>query len=284
MADSALATQHHTALADRLWGIVPAGTCARPPWRFLLSRRRPFNPAPLAAVLDRAGALFSADRLIAVLARGHEHDADGLDGVRRVVQPAYRGSAAEIFLPLLAIVRRDPQAIVVVLPRDAVGQDEPRFLATVETAAAAVASRPDLPLVIGLAPPCTRPPGWVQQGDVVAGLEGFGVRAVRRFIRRPSFAEAAAIHAGGGLASTGVIVAQADTLLDLGRRHLPDVLETLEPLENVLGGPEESLLCEAIYEAMPYADLSHALFAADEAVGILAIPRTSTRVRPVASA
>jgi mannose-1-phosphate guanylyltransferase len=124
----------------------------------------------------------------------------------------------------------------------------------------------------------------VQQGDVVAGLEGFGVRAVRRFIRRPSFAEAAAIHAGGGLASTGVIVAQADTLLDLGRRHLPDVLETLEPLENVLGGPEESLLCEAIYEAMPYADLSHALFAADEPVGILAIPRTSTRVKPVASA
>lgn len=284
MAEQALTTLHHAALADRLWGIVPAGTRVRRRWRFLLSRHRSFNPAPISAVLDRAGALFAADRLVAVLTRGHEHDVDGLDGVRRVVQPAYRGSAAEIFLPLLAIVRQDPQAIVVVLPPDAVGQDEPRFLTTVETAAAAVASRPDLPVIIGLAPPCTRPPGWVQQGDVVAGLERFGVRAVRRFIRRPSFAEAAAIQAGGGLAGTGVIVAQAETLLDLGRRHLPDVIETLEPLENALGGPEEHLLCEAIYEAMPYADLSHALFAADETVGILAIPRTSTRVRPVASA
>ena len=284
MAEHALATQHHRALADRLWGIVPAGARLRRRWRFLLPGRRPFNPAPLSSVLDRVGALFSLDRLVAVLARGHEHDANGLDGVRQVIQPAYRGSAAEIFLPLLAIVRQDPQAIVVVLPPDAVGQDEPRFLATVETAAAAVASRPDLPVIIGLAPPCTRPPGWVQQGDVVAGLERFGVRAVRRFIRRPSFAEAAAIQAGGGLAGTGVIVAQAETLLDLGRRHLPDVIETLEPLENALGGPEEHLLCEAIYEAMPYADFSHALFAADEPVGILAIPRTSTRVRPVASA
>jgi mannose-1-phosphate guanylyltransferase len=284
MMEQALATQHHAALADRLWGIVPAGTRLRRRWRFLLPGRRPFNPAPLSSALERAGALFSADRLVAVLARGHEHDASALDGVRLVVQPAYRGSAAEVFLPLLAIVRRDPQAIVAVLPADAAGQDEPRFLATVETAAAAVASRPDLPLIIGLAPPCTRPAGWVQQGNLVTGLERFGVRAVRRFIRRPSFAEAAAIHAGGGLASTGVIVAQAETLLDLGRRNLPDVLETLEPLEHALGGPEERLLCEAVYEAMPYANLSHALFAAGEPVGILAIPRTSTRVRPVASA
>lgn len=284
MMEQALATRHYPALADRLWGIVPAGTCLRRRWRFLLPGRRPFNPAPLSSVLDRAGALFSADRLVAVLARGHEHDASGLDGVRRVVQPAYRGSAAEVFLPLLAIVRRDPQAIVAVLPPDAAGQDEPWFLATVETAAAAVASRPDLPLVIGLAPPCTRPSGWVQPGDLVAGLKRFGVRSVRRFIRRPSFAEAAAIHAGGGLASTGVIVAQAETLLDLGRRNLPDVLETLEPLEHALGAPEESLLCEAVYEAMPYANLSHALFVADEPVGILAIPRMRARVRPVASA
>src|SRR5712692_11950816 len=102
MTEQALTTQHHTALADRLWGIVPAGTCARRHWRFLLPRRRPFNPAPLSAVLDRASALFSADRLVAVLARGHEHDGHGLDGVRRVIQPAYRGSAAEVFLPLLA--------------------------------------------------------------------------------------------------------------------------------------------------------------------------------------
>ena len=70
----------------------------------------------------------------------------------------------------------------------------------------------------------------------------------------------------------------------MDRRNLPDVLETLEPLEHALGGPEEHLLCEAVYEAMPYANLSHALFAADEPVGILAIPRTRTRVRPVASA
>jgi hypothetical protein len=84
--------------------------------------------------------------------------------------------------------------------------------------------------------------------------------------------------------NTGVVVAEAGTLLALGRRRLPDVLETLEPLEAAFGGPEEHLLCEAVYEGMPYADIAHALFAADEAFGVLDVPRTRTRIRPVASA
>jgi mannose-1-phosphate guanylyltransferase len=282
MAEPTLARQH--PIIDRLWGIVTASTRARPPLRFLFSRRHALGRTPLSSVLERASGLITANRLVAVLARGHERDADAPAGVRRVVQPAYRGSASEVFLPLLAIVHQDPRAIVVVLPPDAAGQDEPKFLTTVEAAAEAVALRPDLPIVVGLAPPCARPPGWLLTGELVAGLEHLGVREVRRFVRRPSFAEAGTLGANVGLVSTGVIVAQADTVLDLGRRHLPDVLETLEPLESALGGPEERLLCEAVYEAMPYADFSHALFAAGAPIGVVVIPRTQTRVRPVASA
>ena len=284
MADSALATQEHAGIADRLWGIVPAGVRSRRRWSLLFPRRRAVAPTPLSTVLDRAGALIDGSRLVAVLARGHEHDADGLDGVQRMVQPAYRGSAAEVFLPLSTIVKRDRAALVAVLPADGVGQDEPEFFATVARAAEAVDELTDLPILIGLTPPCTRPPGWVQAGGMIAGLERFGVRAVRRFIRRPGFAEGTALQAGGGLASSGVVVARAETLLAIGRRRLPDVLEALEPLEAAFGRPEEPLLREAIYEAMPHADLSHALFAADEPLGVLAVPRTRTRVRPVASA
>jgi mannose-1-phosphate guanylyltransferase len=284
MADSVLSAQRRTTAAGRLWGIVPAGGRASRAWRFFLPSGPPPGPGSLTSILDRAGSLIGAGRLVAVLARGHEHGVDARADVRRVVQPAYRGSAAEVFLPLLAIMRHDPGAIVVVLPPGAVGQDEPEFLPTIEAAAEAVAVLPELPVVIGLPPPCPRPCGWLEAGEPIEGLEAFGVRAVRRFVRRPSAAEITAFHAAGGLAGTGVVVAEAATLLALGRRHLPDVLETLEPLEAALGAPEERLLCEAVYEAMPYADLSHALFTADERLGVLAIPRTRTRVRPVASA
>ena len=285
MAQTALASESFATVADRLWGIVLAGTGAQHRrWRFFLPSRRPDGVTPLRAVVDRAADLIPAHRLVAVLARGRDHDARGLDHVQRVVQPAYRGSAAEVFLPLAMIARRDPSAIVVVLPADGVGQDEADFLATVGRAAETVAARPDVLLVIGVAPPCPRAPGWIEPGDVVAGLGAFGVRSVRRFVRRPSFAEISLLQKNGGLVNTGVVVAQAEALLALGRRRLPDVLETLEPLETAFGRPEEHLLREAIYEGMPYADVSHALFAADEPFGVLPVPRTRARVRPVASA
>jgi mannose-1-phosphate guanylyltransferase len=283
MAQSALASRTHAS--DRLWGIILGGAdAARRRWSFLLPCRRPAGVTSLRAAADRATDLIPAHRLVTVLARGRSHDADGLAGVQRVIQPAYRGSAAELFLPLSMIARRDQSAIVVVLPADGAGQDEPEFLAAVERAAEAVAERRSLLLVIGVAPPCARAPGWVEPGVAVAGLEHLGVRAVRRFLRRPTHTQAAALHASGGLVNTGVVVAEAGTLLALGRRRLPDVLETLEPLEAAFGGPEEHLLCEAVYEGMPYADIAHALFAADEAFGVLDVPRTRTRIRPVASA
>jgi mannose-1-phosphate guanylyltransferase len=285
MAEPALAPRADAAVADRLWGIVLAGTgAARRRWSFLLPRRRALGVAPLRAVVDRADDLIPAHRLVAVLARGREHDADDLTDIQRVVQPAYRGSAAEVFLPVSMITRRDPSAIVVVLPADGVGQDEANFFTTVGRAAEAVAVRPDHVLVIGLVPPCPRAPGFIEPGEVIEGLERFGVRAVRRFLRRASFAEASTPQANGGLVNTGAVVAHVETLLALGRRRLPDVLETLEPLETAFGEPEEHLLCEAIYEGMPYADIAHALFTADEALGVLAVPRSRARVRPVASA
>lgn len=285
MAQTALAPGSHATVADRLWGIVLASTAPRPRrWSFFLPSRRPFGPTPLRVAVDRAADLIPAHRLIAVLTRGRDDDTDGVDHVQRLVQPAYRGTAAELFLPVAMLARRDPAAIVIVLPAGGVGQDEPDFLATIGLAAETVATRPDVLLVIGVAPPCPRPTGWIEPGDVIAGLATSAVRAVRGFHRRPSFAQASLLQRNGGLVNTGVVVAQARTLLEVGQRRLPDVLETLEPLETAFGGPEERLLCEAIYESMPYADVSHALFAADEPFGVLAIPRTRTRVRPAASA
>jgi hypothetical protein len=61
-------------------------------------------------------------------------------------------------------------------------------------------------------------------------------------------------------------------LLELGRRYLPDVLETLEPLESAFGMPEEDLLCEAVYEGMPSASISRDLLERGGDFAVLPIP------------
>jgi mannose-1-phosphate guanylyltransferase len=267
-------TTHH------LWGIVLAGsagerralphgwrTAARgtPAARHLLFRQS----------LDRVARLVPEERLVAVLARGHSADYEralvDLPAVKRLVQPAYRGGAAEMFLPVLKIAQQDPDAIVVILPSDHLVDADARLMNHVARAARAVTVRPDLPVVIGAHPQGpSAGHGWIQPGAPVEGLEGYAVREVRRFVQRPGADEITALFAGDGLINTHVTIARVAALIGLGRRAVPDVLETLEPLAETFSGPEEALLSEAVYEQMPFAHRAHVLFGNPQRAAVLA--------------
>ena len=71
---------------------------------------------------------------------------------------------------------------------------------------------------------------------------------------------------------TLALVGRVQTLLALGERHLPEVLETLEPLEPALGRPEEGLLCEAVYECMPHASISRELLERGDPLAVVQVP------------
>jgi mannose-1-phosphate guanylyltransferase len=276
------------ALSRHLWGIVLAGGDAEPTplasariarrvGRPVTRLARGLRPVLFRQAVERASRLIAPRRLVAVLSRADVSDYApelvDLPAIDCVTQPVYRGSAAEIFLPVLKIAHQDPHAVVVVLPSHQLVDYEARFMNYVSRAVAAVTLRPDLPVVIGARPhgpdpACT----WIEPGDAVDGLEGLAVRAVKRFVHRPSLAEAEALYEGDGLLSTLVIIGTARRLLELGRRYLPDVLETLEPLESAFGTPEEALLCEAVYEGMPYASISRDLLERGGDFAVLPIP------------
>jgi mannose-1-phosphate guanylyltransferase len=188
----------------------------------------------------------------------------------RVVQPVYRGRAAEILLPLMKLARRDPAATVIVLPAGQRLDHDARFLRYVGRAVWAVAVRPDVPLVIGAQPDAPAAEGWIEPGGSVEGLETLGVRTVKRFIDAASPAERRRLFDGSALMSTSIFVARADTLLSLAGRALPEVREALEPLEGAFDRPEEPLLCEAIYESMPQVGLGP--LQATPELAVLALP------------
>ena len=234
-------------MTDHLWGIVLTGSAEHRPVRGPHNRRLRQSRVPTSArhilfrqALDRAARLIEPDQLFAVVARDHrayyDTELSEFPGVRRILQPAYRGSAPELFLPVLRIAAEDPHATVVVVPSGQLVDGEARLMAYVGRAAQAVERRPDLVVVIGAHPlgreiPCT----WIDPGNPVEGLETLAVRTVRRFVGRPSRGEAIALYAGDALVNTHVVIAKVSALLELGRRYLPDVLETFEPLEAAFG-------------------------------------------------
>lgn len=269
-----------TAPPPHLWGIVLTGgnrddavvSRLRPRWA-----RPPSTDASFRKTVDRALRLIAPERLVAVVTReqADRYDTDlvAVPGIQRMVQPAHRGTAPEVFLPVLRIVRQDPHAIVVVLPSEHRVDHDARFMKYVANAAGAASARPDLPLVIGARPRTADPScPWIEPGSPIEGLEFFAVRSVKRFLPRPSLAEVDSLFVGQGLLNTHVLVANARTLIDLGKRYVPDVLETLEPLEDAVEGPEADLLCDAVYECMPQASLAHGLTDGWRHFGVLPIP------------
>jgi mannose-1-phosphate guanylyltransferase len=249
-----------------LWAIVLTGGDGpdgrgRPSPR---AHRWPLAPHPAATararrLLDRTTRLVPATRVVTVTTRAHaaawEAALDLGAEIQRVVQPVYRGRAAEVLLPLLKIAREDPEATVVVLPAPPVVDEEARFMRYVTRATWAVARRPEVPILIGAHPAGPVAHGWIEPGAPLEGLEDLAVRAVTRFVDDTTPAERRRLFESNALTSTLVFVGRAATLLRLAARDLPEVLEALEPLEEAFDTPEERLLCEAVYEWMPEADL-----------------------------
>jgi mannose-1-phosphate guanylyltransferase len=282
---------HREAPHPRVWTIVltgdepPAAACAPPRRRECRPVRRwpaTRSTAPRTPeLLERASRLAPAGQMLTVLTRQQAAAWDpalsAVPHARRVVQPVYRGRAAEVLLPLLKIARHDPSATVVILPADHQRFDhDPRFTRYVGRAVWAVALRPDLPILIGAHPNAAVADGWIEPGAPVEGLEDLSVRSVTRFVDHASPAERRRLFESHALTSTSILVGRAGTLMALAARTLPEVLEALEPLEDVLDRAEESLLCDAVYECMPENDLAP-LERAPELV-VLALPDVVWRV------
>jgi hypothetical protein len=209
--------------------------------------------------LQRAARLAPPGQTVAVVTRRRaaawEPELASVPSIQRVVQPVDRGRAAEVLLPLLKIACLDPAATVIVLPADHGVDHDARFFRYVTRAVWAVVLRPDLPIVIGAHPDAPVADGWIEPGAPVEGLEDLAVRSVKSFVDDASPAERRRLFDADALTTTSTFVARARTLRALAARALPEVLEALEPLEEVFGRPEESLLCEAVYEGMPRAGL-----------------------------
>jgi mannose-1-phosphate guanylyltransferase len=264
-----------------LWGIVVrgAGDGARRHYSSALRARESLRRRQrhrFRETVDAAGRCIPPERLVGVLVRGDDSEfTDELRalGGQAVVQPAWRGSAPELFLAALAIAREDRHATVALLPWQNLVGHEGTFMSYVARAARAVDVRPDLVVMIGApAQRSVRAAAWIEPGPLVDGLEAAAIRVVSRFVRQPSRGETRDLIEGGGLMATRVIVAKVSTLLALGHAVLPDVLETLEPLADGFPGPESDLLCDAVYECMPLADITSALPPRGDGFAVLPFP------------
>ena len=141
-----------------------------------------------------------------------------------MIEPEGRNTAPAAVAAALLIARRDPQAMLLLVPSDHAVADPAAFCAAVENGRVAAAEGQIV--TFGIAPSRAETGyGWLE-----AGAETHpGVYTLSRFIEKPDAARAETLFADqNNLWNAGVFLARADILIDAFRTHAPDILRTVE--------------------------------------------------------
>jgi mannose-1-phosphate guanylyltransferase len=267
--------------AESSWAVVLAGgegARLRPLVRRIHPDGRPKqysvlmgSRSMLGHTLERVSLAVPADRTAVVVTRAHaaffSRDVSLRHGSKVLVQPADRGTAAGVLLPVYWIASRDPLATVTVFPSDHFVRDRLAFMSHVGRLSAIAARHPNWIFLVGAPPdgPDTGY-GWIEPGSPLETSENEGVRIVRGFREKPDAESAQACMDGGGLWNTFVMVARASALIKAGRRTLPGLHEQLTRAAAAFETASETDAIDRAYDSIPTSNFSEAILASSSSM------------------
>lgn len=234
------------------------------------------GPSLLQETVHRAGVVASRLRTTAVVAQQHrrwwETSLSSLPAQNVIVQPANRGTANGILLPLLHILHRDPAARIVLLPSDHHVRDEQILATSLRQAVDQLDWRFDETLLLGLSPEEPDPElGYIVPED----SDGRGALRVGQFVEKPAAAEARLLMERGALWNAFILVSSAQALLGLFRRRVPDIVAAMQAAvrRDLLPGAGR-LATRELYDRLPTLDFSRDVLPGEEPnLRVLPVPR-----------
>lgn len=269
-----------------LWAVVLAGgegRRLRPLVQHVHAEPRPKQYATLVgtrsllgATLDRVRLGIPVARTVVVALKRHQRFVDAEraagDVPTTIMQPADRGTAPGVLLPVRWILARERRATVAVFPSDHFIDPARRFLAHVADAARFVDRHPGRIVLVGVeATEAETEYGWIEPYESLGRAGQSEFWSVARFVEKPSAAGARACLAKGALWNTFVIVARAATLMEAARQLVPGVHERLESTVPFLDTTSETPALRRAYAAIPNTSLSTALL--ERCTPLLAVSR-----------
>ena len=211
----------------------------------------------LEHTLHRAELLIPEPHILTIISKDHLRFAE----VRRqlanradenvIVQPANKETGPGIFLPLIYIYKRAPEAIVSLFPSDHFILEEQRFIDHVDLAVQAV--RHDSSRIVLLAMEAQGPE--VEYGYIVPNrndgeIKLWGTRSAASFVEKPDLAKARELVRAGGLWSTMIMVFKVRTVLRMLQRLSPSTYLQFMRIFEAIGTPAEKLVIESVYRTL----------------------------------
>lgn len=169
-----------------------------------------------------------------------------------ILEPLSKNTAPCIGLAALFIRRRQPDAVMVVLPSDHLIKNEEKFLNTLKIGIETAYKTGGL-ITIGIQPsyPSTGY-GYIQFiEDDESELSEKGVYKVKTFAEKPDLETAKKfIESGDFLWNSGMFIWRVDVILDEIQTHLPDIYEELMTIDKTIGTDDFKTVLEQAYGRM----------------------------------
>ncbi len=272
-----------SAKSCELWPIVLAGGDGRrvsPLVRQWMGFHRPKQYCTFVGTrsmfqhtVDRAALIAPPERTVIIIDRTHAIDATtqlrGRSFAKLILQPANRGTAAGILLPVSYVRSMNPEATVVICPSDHFVFPEEKFVEGLCRAARIAESMPEKLILLGAVPGGAETDyGWIRPVNSL-GCGNGPVREVDSCVEKPGIEAARSAFVEGALWNTLVVAAKVRTIWELARQYLPDVFDLLKTFHGAIGSRLEDYALESVYAGMPNRDFSSALL--QRAVARLAV-------------
>lgn len=181
-------------------------------------------------------------------------------------EPTGRNTAPCVAWGAAHVRRRDPNAVIAVLPADPHIGDEPKYLDVLRRAIAL--ANGDALVTIGITP--ERPEtgyGYIELGDSIAN----NAFAAKRFVEKPDRATAESYVASGRfLWNSGMFFFRVDVIFSAITRHLPALADAMTCYDGAAVVGREAELVAQTYASLPSISIDHGVM--EKADKIVVVP------------
>jgi mannose-1-phosphate guanylyltransferase len=223
----------------------------------------------------RLQPLVSRDDTIILTGRDHHREVlkalPDIPPENVVAEPRGKNTAACMAMGAVRVRRREPDAVMAILPADHYIKDAGNFRNALE-AAGEVARMGEYLVTLGVEP--TRAEtgyGYIEKRKLFDKLGGFEVYEAERFVEKPDAERAEQFHGGGRhLWNSGIFVLTVSTAYALIERHLPRLYRGMLEVEKAKTVEETAQAMSRVYEGLESISIDHGV--AEKASGVMVIP------------
>jgi len=221
----------------------------------------------LQGTVARLSDLFPAERVLVVTVSDQvaeiQRQVPDIPAQNFVIEPMARGTASVVGLAATVLARRDPSAVMAVLPADHFIRNRDLFNYVMREALDV--ARQQYLVTLGITPTSSSTAyGYIQQGDPLPGQWKYPVYHVKCFTEKPDVQTAQAfLRSRDHSWNSGMFVWRADVILQELRTRMPDLSAALAGIGEAWGTPQQEDVLQSAWpglkpETIDYGVMEHA--------------------------